>query len=72
MDSIYQKFALLLAVSAFVGTLAVRLRQPLWVSYIIVGIVQDLAAVIAMMVMSGLGSMSDKGRRTRSHTGFSS
>ncbi len=186
MDSIYQEFALLLAVSAFVGALAVRLRQPLLVGYIIVGIVvgpavfgwvsahdqidllaqigitvllfvvglkldlrhirhigpvalatglgqlgftilfgffiilalgkgwlealyvavaltfsstiiivkllsdkreldslhgriavgflivQDLAVVIAMMVMSGLGSMGDKGRRTRSHTGFSS
>ena len=39
MDSIYQEFALLLAVSAIVGALAVRLRQPLLVGYIIVGIV---------------------------------
>ncbi|NDP47332.1 MAG: cation:proton antiporter [Sulfuriferula multivorans] len=39
MDNIYQEFALLLAVSAFVGALAVRLRQPLLVGYIIVGIV---------------------------------
>jgi Kef-type K+ transport system membrane component KefB len=39
MDSIYHEFALLLMVSALVGAIAVRLRQPLLVAYIIVGIV---------------------------------
>ncbi|MBW8369516.1 MAG: cation:proton antiporter [Thiobacillus sp.] len=39
MDSIYHEFALLLMVSALVGAVAVRLRQPLLVAYIIVGIV---------------------------------
>lgn len=39
MDSIYQEFALLLMVSAVIGAIAVRLRQPLLVAYIVVGIV---------------------------------
>jgi len=39
MNSIYQEFALLLMVSAVIGAIAVRLRQPLLVAYIIVGIV---------------------------------
>lgn len=39
MDSIYHEFALLLMVSALVGAVAVRLRQPLLVAYIVVGIV---------------------------------
>jgi Kef-type K+ transport system membrane component KefB len=39
MDSIYQEFALLLMVSALIGAVAVRLRQPLLVAYIVVGIV---------------------------------
>ena len=39
MDSIYHEFALLLMVSAVVGAIAVRLRQPLLVAYIVVGIV---------------------------------
>jgi Kef-type K+ transport system membrane component KefB len=39
MDSIYHEFALLLMVSALVGAIAVRLRQPLLVAYIVVGIV---------------------------------
>ena len=38
MDSPYQEFALLLAVSALIGAIAVRLRQPLLVAYILVGI----------------------------------
>jgi len=38
MNSIYQEFALLLALSAVVGAIAVRLRQPLLVAYIFVGI----------------------------------
>jgi len=38
MNSIYQEFALLLALSALVGAIAVRLRQPLLVAYIFVGI----------------------------------
>lgn len=38
MNSIYQEFALLLMVSAVVGAFAVRLRQPLLVAYIVVGI----------------------------------
>jgi Kef-type K+ transport system membrane component KefB len=39
MDSIYREFALLLTVSAVIGAFAVRLRQPLLVAYIVVGIV---------------------------------
>lgn len=39
MNSTYQEFALLLILSAVVGAIAVRLRQPLLVAYIIVGIV---------------------------------
>jgi len=39
MESIYHEFALLLMVSAVIGAIAVRLRQPLLVAYIIVGIV---------------------------------
>jgi Kef-type K+ transport system membrane component KefB len=39
MNSIYREFALLLMVSALVGAVAVRLRQPLLVAYIVVGIV---------------------------------
>jgi Kef-type K+ transport system membrane component KefB len=39
MESIYHEFALLLMVSALVGAIAVRLRQPLLVAYIVVGIV---------------------------------
>jgi Kef-type K+ transport system membrane component KefB len=39
MDSIYHEFALLLMVSAVIGAIAVRLRQPLLVAYIVVGIV---------------------------------
>ena len=38
MNSAYQEFALLLALSAVVGAVAVRLRQPLLMAYIIVGI----------------------------------
>ena len=38
MNSAYQEFALLLMLSAVVGAIAVRLRQPLLVAYIIVGI----------------------------------
>ncbi len=38
MNSIYHEFALLLLVSALVGAFAVRLRQPLLVAYIVVGI----------------------------------
>ena len=37
--AIYHEFALLLMVSALVGAVAVRLRQPLLVAYIVVGIV---------------------------------
>jgi Kef-type K+ transport system membrane component KefB len=39
MNSIYHEFALLLMVSTLVGAVAVRLRQPLLVAYIVVGIV---------------------------------
>ncbi|OGU21990.1 MAG: sodium:proton exchanger [Hydrogenophilales bacterium RIFOXYD1_FULL_62_11] len=39
MNSIYHEFALLLMVSAVIGAIAVRLRQPLLVAYIVVGIV---------------------------------
>ncbi len=39
MESIYHEFALLLMVSAVIGAIAVRLRQPLLVAYIVVGIV---------------------------------
>jgi Kef-type K+ transport system membrane component KefB len=39
MDGIYQEFALLLMVAAVIGAIAVRLRQPLLVAYIVVGIV---------------------------------
>jgi Kef-type K+ transport system membrane component KefB len=38
MNSTYQEFALLLTLSALVGAIAVRLRQPLLMAYIIVGI----------------------------------
>lgn len=38
MDSVYYEFAALLALSAIVGTLAIRLRQPLIVAFILVGI----------------------------------
>lgn len=38
MNSIYHEFALLLLLSAVVGAIAVRLRQPLLMAYIIVGI----------------------------------
>ncbi len=38
MNSAYQEFALLLMLSAVVGAIAVRLRQPLLMAYIIVGI----------------------------------
>ena len=38
MNSTYHEFALLLMLSAVVGAIAVRLRQPLLVAYIIVGI----------------------------------
>jgi Kef-type K+ transport system membrane component KefB len=38
MNSIYHEFALLLMLSAVVGAIAVRLRQPLLMAYIIVGI----------------------------------
>lgn len=38
MNSLYQEFALLLMVSALIGAIAVRLRQPLLVAYIVVGI----------------------------------
>lgn len=38
MNSVYHEFALLLLLSAVVGTIAVRLRQPLLMAYIIVGI----------------------------------
>lgn len=38
MNSIYQEFALLLMVSALIGAVAVRLRQPLLVACIVVGI----------------------------------
>ncbi|MBE0473436.1 cation:proton antiporter [Rhodoferax sp.] len=38
MNSPYHEFALLLALSALVGAIAVRLRQPLLMAYIIVGI----------------------------------
>ena len=41
MESIYHEFALLLMVSAVIGAIAVRLRQPLLVAYIVVGIVVD-------------------------------
>ena len=38
MNSVYHEFALLLLLSAVVGAIAVRLRQPLLMAYIIVGI----------------------------------
>jgi len=38
VQSVYQQFALLLAVAAVVGAVALRLRQPLLVGYIVVGI----------------------------------
>jgi len=38
MNSVYHEFALLLLLSAVVGAIAVRLRQPLLIAYIIVGI----------------------------------
>lgn len=41
MESIHHEFALLLMVSAVIGAIAVRLRQPLLAAYIVVGIVVD-------------------------------
>lgn len=38
MNSVYHEFALLLMLSAVVGAMAVRLRQPLLMAYILVGI----------------------------------
>ena len=38
MNSPYQEFALLLAVSALAGFAATRLRQPLIIAYIAVGV----------------------------------
>lgn len=58
MSSIYQGIALLFTVSAFVGALAVRRRQPRLASCI--GgflIAQDQAVVIAMMIRSRLTDM---------------
>lgn len=43
MDSLSQELALLLGISARGGALAVRLRQPLIVAYIAVGIVDGPA-----------------------------
>lgn len=45
MNGLYQEFALLLLVSAVVGAVAVRLRQPLLVAYIVVGILVGPAAL---------------------------
>lgn len=39
MSSVYSQFALLLLVSAVIGLLAVRMRQPLIVAFILVGII---------------------------------
>ncbi len=36
MQTVYHQFALLLAVAAIVGAIALRLRQPLLVAYIVV------------------------------------
>lgn len=45
MESTYAEFALLLIVSAAAGALAVRLRQPLLVAYILVGVVAGPAVL---------------------------
>ena len=45
MHSNYQEFALLLTLSALVGVIALRLRQPLLMAYIIVGILVGPAAL---------------------------
>lgn len=55
MDSAYQEFAGLLALSALIGAIALRLRQPLIVAFIISGI---------MVEPSVLGWVSAHGRST--------
>ena len=45
MNSIYHEFALLLMLSAVVGAIAVRMRQPLLMAYIIVGILAGPAVL---------------------------
>jgi Kef-type K+ transport system membrane component KefB len=44
VEGVYSEFAVLLAVSAVVGAIAVRLKQPLIVAYILVGILAGPAA----------------------------
>ena len=43
--SAFQEIAALLSLSALLGMLAVRLRQPLIIAYILVGIIAGPAAV---------------------------
>ena len=45
MQGVYHQFALLLAVAAAVGIIALRLRQPLLVAYIVVGILLGPSAL---------------------------
>jgi Kef-type K+ transport system membrane component KefB len=45
MESVYREFAILLMISAAAGVIAVRLRQPLLVAYILVGIVAGPAVL---------------------------
>jgi Kef-type K+ transport system membrane component KefB len=60
MHGPFSDVAFLLLGCALAGAIAVRLRQPVLIAYIVVGIavgfliVQDLAVVLAMMTMSAL------------------
>jgi len=45
MQTVYHQFALLLAVAAIVGAIALRLRQPLLVAYIVVGVLLGPSAL---------------------------
>lgn len=45
LHSVFSEFALLLAISAGAGAMALRLRQPVLIAYIVVGIVAGPAVL---------------------------